>query len=61
MTKIILVDDHFLVRDGIRALLEEEHEYEVIGEASNGKEGIALVQSLQPTFITPKKINQSNS
>ncbi len=51
MTKIILVDDHFLVRDGIRALLEEEHEYEVIGEASNGKEGVALVQSLQPDIV----------
>ncbi len=48
MIKIILVDDHFMVRDGIRAILEEEDEYKVIGEASNGKDAIALVASIKP-------------
>ncbi len=48
MVKIVLVDDHFMVRDGIRAILEEEDDYEVVGEASNGKDAIQLIQSIKP-------------
>ncbi len=48
MIKIVLVDDHFMVRDGIRAILDDNENYNVIGEASNGVEGIQLVRSLKP-------------
>ncbi|MBQ4821081.1 response regulator transcription factor [Aquimarina sp. MMG016] len=51
MISIVLVDDHFLVRDGIRALLEDEDQYKIIGEASDGREAIALVQSLKPDIV----------
>ncbi len=51
MTKIVLVDDHFMVRDGIRAILEDENQYSVIGEAVNGVEAISLAQSLNPDVI----------
>ncbi|GAA0727681.1 response regulator transcription factor [Aquimarina litoralis] len=51
MVSIVLVDDHFLVRDGIRSLLEDEQQYKVIGEASNGKDAIDLVQSLNPDIV----------
>ncbi|MFD2565725.1 response regulator [Aquimarina rubra] len=51
MVSIVLVDDHFLVRDGIRSLLEDEKQYEVIGEASDGKEAIEVVQSLKPDIV----------
>jgi len=51
MVSIVLVDDHFLVRDGIRSLLEDEKQYQVIGEASDGKEAIEVVQSLQPDIV----------
>ncbi|WP_405205884.1 response regulator [Aquimarina sp. LLG6339-5] len=51
MVSIVLVDDHFLVRDGIRSLLEDEKQYEVIGEASDGREAIKLVQSLCPDIV----------
>ncbi|WP_299441308.1 response regulator transcription factor [uncultured Aquimarina sp.] len=51
MVSIVLVDDHFLVRDGIRSLLEDEKQYEVVGEASDGREAIDLVQSLQPDIV----------
>ncbi|MDH7444187.1 response regulator transcription factor [Aquimarina sp. 2201CG14-23] len=51
MVSIVLVDDHFLVRDGIRSLLEDENQYEVIGEASDGREAIDIVQSLQPDIV----------
>lgn len=51
MVRIILVDDHFLVRDGIRSLLEDESDYEVVGEASDGKEAIEIVKELNPDIV----------
>lgn len=50
-TSIVLADDHSLVRDGIRALLESESNLEVIGEASDGKEAIALVNEKTPDVL----------
>jgi DNA-binding NarL/FixJ family response regulator len=46
--KIILADDHKLVRQGIRSLLEAHSGFEVIGEASNGLEAIKLMEELSP-------------
>lgn len=46
--KIILVDDHYIVRNGIRALFDDVDEIEVIGEASNGIEAISKVSELHP-------------
>lgn len=46
--KIILVDDHYVVRNGIRALFDDVEEIEVIGEASNGVEAISKVKELKP-------------
>lgn len=48
---ILLADDHFLVRDGIRALLEEEKNLNVIGEASNGEEAVNMVNLLNPDLL----------
>lgn len=50
-TSIVLADDHSLVRDGIRALLEEEDEFEVVGEASDGKEALKLIQQRVPDLL----------
>ncbi|PCJ82551.1 MAG: DNA-binding response regulator [Bacteroidetes bacterium] len=50
-TSIVLADDHFLVRDGIRALLEDENNLEVIGEAANGMEAVKMVQKLRPDLL----------
>ena len=49
--KIVLADDHALVRDGIRALLEEETDLEVIGEVSNGKEALISVKEKLPDVL----------
>lgn len=51
ITRIVLADDHALVRDGIRSLLETETDLEVIGEASNGKEAIELVEKVHPDLL----------
>lgn len=48
---ILLADDHALVRAGIRALLQGLVNVEVVGEAENGDEAIALAERLQPTIV----------
>lgn len=46
--RIVLADDHAVVRKGIRDFLEEEETMEVVGEAADGAEAVRLVQELQP-------------
>lgn len=50
-TSIVLVDDHALVRDGIRALLESETDLQVIGEGADGNEAISLVEAKKPDVL----------
>lgn len=49
--KILVVDDHALMRDGIRALLAMDGNIEIIGEASDGREAIEKVQELSPDVV----------
>tara|TARA_R110000868_G_scaffold34421_1_gene124346 strand:+ start:49325 stop:49996 length:672 start_codon:yes stop_codon:yes gene_type:complete len=49
--RIVLADDHSLVRDGIRALLEEEEDLVVVAEVSNGQEAIAMVNEKNPDLL----------
>ena len=51
MIRVIIADDHHLVRQGLRALLENSHEVEVIGEASTGFEAVEQVEKLQPDVV----------
>ena len=44
MIRVIIADDHHLVRQGLRALMENSREVEVIGEASTGFEAVELVE-----------------
>jgi DNA-binding NarL/FixJ family response regulator len=48
MIRLLLVDDQSLIRRGLRALLKTDPELEVVGEAENGLEAIALAEKLQP-------------
>ncbi|UKM64432.1 response regulator transcription factor [Flavobacteriaceae bacterium GSB9] len=48
---VILADDHVLVRDGIRALLEDQSGIVVIDEASNGKEALEIVEKNKPNVL----------
>jgi len=48
---VLLVDDHALVRRGFRRLLEDDPEISVIGEASDGAEGVKLATQLKPRVI----------
>jgi DNA-binding NarL/FixJ family response regulator len=49
--RLVLVDDHHLLRRGFRSLLAGEPDLEVVGEASNGREAIELCQRLHPDFV----------
>jgi len=49
--KILIVDDHSVVRQGLRMFLSLDPELEVIGEANNGQEAIELVKKLQPDVV----------
>lgn len=49
--RIILADDHALIRQGIRKIIEESSEFEVIGEAGDGKELLEIVESLRPDIV----------
>jgi len=49
--RIVLVDDHALVRQGFRRILEDDPDIEVIGEAGNGLEAIGLVRKVDPDVI----------
>ncbi|MDA0161640.1 response regulator transcription factor [Solirubrobacter ginsenosidimutans] len=50
-TRILLVDDQELLRMGFRMVLEAQDDFAVVGEASNGAEGVALAKALQPDVI----------
>ena len=58
---IILADDHAILREGLRLILNKESEFDVVGEASDGKEIIQLVEKLNPDIvvmdITMPKLN----
>lgn len=50
-TRIVLADDHELVRDGIKSLLENEAEFKVVAEASDGTEALKLIGLDQPDLL----------
>ncbi len=49
--KILLIDDHTLFRSGLRFLLETQNDFEIVGEASDGLEGIKLAESIHPDVV----------
>jgi two-component system response regulator NreC len=49
--RILLADDHIVMRSGLRALLDRQPNLEVVGESENGRETIALAASLKPDVV----------
>ncbi len=49
--RIVIVDDHEVVRIGMRSLLEQYSQYEVVGEAGNAKEAVAQVEAFHPDIV----------
>ena len=50
-TRILLVDDHTLMRTGVRMVLQAEPDFEVIGEAATGEEGVLKALELHPDLV----------
>ena len=49
--RVVLADDHAVVRAGLRAVLSPARDIQVVGEASNGKEAVAIVERLNPDVV----------
>lgn len=49
--KMMIVDDHDMVRKGLKAYLLTEPDFQIVGEASNGKEAVTLVNEMNPDVI----------
>ena len=49
--RIMITDDHALVRDGLQSMLDDEPGLEVVGEAANGREALELCRSLRPDLV----------
>jgi len=49
--KVLLVDDHQVVRRGLRTFLEVQDDIEVVGEAADGADGVALAEELRPDVV----------
>ncbi|MBV9345977.1 MAG: response regulator transcription factor [Gammaproteobacteria bacterium] len=49
--RIVLIEDHAILRDGLRALLELEPDLRIVGEANSAAEGVQIAQQTQPTLV----------
>jgi DNA-binding NarL/FixJ family response regulator len=50
-TRILLADDHEIVREGLRAMIEQQEGWEICGEAATGREAVAQVEKLKPDVV----------
>ena len=48
---VLLVDDHAVVREGLRTLLKDEGDIEVVGEAKNGRQAVELTRKFRPAVV----------
>lgn len=48
---VLIVDDHYVVREGLKLILETDERFEIIGEAVNGQEAVSLADGLKPDVI----------
>jgi DNA-binding NarL/FixJ family response regulator len=51
MVRILIVDDHDLVRNSVRHIVEARHGWDVVGEASNGKEALNMICEVKPDAV----------
>ena len=51
MIKLLIADDHLIIRQGLRLILETEDEFEIVGEASDGREALSLCKKLKPDVV----------
>jgi DNA-binding NarL/FixJ family response regulator len=61
MINIILIDDHKVVRQGVKSLLDSEPGFKVVGDTDDGREALILIRDLKPDIlITDLKMDKMN-
>jgi NarL family two-component system response regulator LiaR len=48
---VVLVDDHRIMRDGIKTILERTADFRIVGEAENGSDAVSLCKKLHPDLV----------
>ncbi len=59
-TRLIIVDDHTILREGLKALLSSDPELEIVGEAEDGEEAIRIAEKSKPDLV-PMNLSMSLS
>ncbi len=49
--KVLLADDHRMLREGLRAMLDQSGQVQVVGEAQDGNQAVAMTEQLQPDVV----------
>lgn len=49
--RILIVDDHDVVREGVRSILKKRSDWQIAGEAANGQEALAQIEALRPDVV----------
>lgn len=49
--RVVIIDDHEIVRSGLKRILEGDPNFEVVGEASDGPSGVAIIHALRPDIV----------
>jgi two-component system response regulator DegU len=49
--RLLIADDHTILRQGLRRILEEQHDMEVVGEAATGTDAVTLAEELHPDIV----------
>src|SRR5690242_10069797 len=50
-TRVLLVDDHHILRQGLRSLLSAQPDFEIVGEAEDGRSAVELAERLSPNVV----------
>jgi len=51
VSRVVIADDHAIVRRGVRSMIAEDENFEIVGEATSGEETLALVKELRPDIV----------
>ncbi len=51
MIRLLIIDDHEMVREGLKAMLTEEPDFDIVGDAADAEQAFELIQRLQPDVI----------
>ncbi|SRR6266567_5022038 len=51
MIRLLIVDDHEMVREGLKAMLDTEQDFEIVGDAADAEQALALIERVQPDVV----------